>query len=268
MSVAEIESTRTTLAFAICEEYSIETDSKYTSYDAWEAIEDELHVTLDKVRHKLYRALITKKTGRSLQDRVPATDNLEKIDNWLNSFSIDELEAFRNDVKADLILEKKIRDEEDTARKQLIDLYTRVINGDDVTVNNCVEFFVSKRQKRFIKRAINQDIMATRNYINADSFMHIKNRHGIGGKADCTMASPERAGDIVDVLLHCDKASLSVLPNGKNYTAGGSHNKYGRAALQVEFTKKMKDGKITVVIEAMSDTKKGILRISSAYRHH
>ncbi|MCD8307591.1 MAG: hypothetical protein LUD51_05145 [Clostridia bacterium] len=272
LSESEGLATRTVLAFAICKEYAIETDNEYTAYDAWEAIEDELHVTVDKVRHVLYRALISKKTGRSMSAAVPVTLNLAAISNWLNNFSIEALEAFRSDVKADLVQEREIRVKEKTAREELIALYTRVINGDIVEDDEHVDFFVSKRQKRFIKKATNLDVQASLNHVEKQNLEHIMIRHGKGkeGKSrnDTTMLTGDSVGDIVDVLLHCDTAELTYNSDGSVKTYWAYPDRDGKPSLPVTFSKRLNSGMICVVVEAMSDTRKGLLRVVTSFNHH
>ncbi|MCD8295425.1 MAG: hypothetical protein LUE27_09325 [Clostridia bacterium] len=265
------ESARLTLAFAVCGMFAIQTDNDYSSYDAWEAIDDEIHVTLDKVRHVLYRVLIIKKTGRSMICRAPVTDNLTMIAGWLDSLSIEELEAFRNDVKVDLKLEKEIRAEEDTARKKLSALYIKTVNGEALDGMNYVDFFISKRQKRFIKMATGFNIHADMNRVDKHDLEHIMIRHGKGktGKPrnDTTMLDYDSVEDIVDVLLHCDSANLLFHPDGSVITSWAYPDSDGKPSKLVMFSKRMKNGKVSVVVEAMSDTKKGLLRVVTAYKH-
>ncbi len=260
------ESTRMQLSYAICETFAVAIDDDYTSCDAWEAIEDDLRVTPEEIGTVLKDILDSMKTGCSFNMGSLASANLHMIGNWLSSFSVEELELFYADMLTDLMLIANNRDLEQGFKDNLV-LFYRSVLANTNTENCCIVCPVSKRQRRIIKKVCGLDVKATGNCLTVQVVVHISHRHGTNGIADKTFSDSTKIGQIVDVLMHSDSAKLSLSASGDMRLSKKFLDEKGNFAKTVIFEKKMDDGYFCVVLEAMTDTKKGVLRIVTAYRH-
>ncbi|MCD8308186.1 MAG: hypothetical protein LUD51_08195 [Clostridia bacterium] len=260
------EFTRMQLSYAICKAFTVAIEEDYTSYDAWEAIEDDLHVTPEEIETLLKNILDSKKTGFSFSMDSSVSANLVMIGNWLYSFSMETLELFYADIKADLVLIAHNRDLEQSFKDNLVSFYCSVL-ANTTTQDGCIVCPVSKRQRRIIKKVCGLDIKATDNFLATQVTNHIISHHGVKGSHDKSMAVPSNMGQIVDVLMHSDSAELSSYHSGELRFHKRFLSKHGSPSVEILFKKKMPDGYVCVVLEAMTDTKKGVLRIVTAYRH-
>ena len=96
---------------------------------------------------------------------------------------------------------------------------------------------------------------------SGSSVNHIKQRHGVRGKQDDTMAFAEDVARIEYVLKNYDDIGLA--PPVAKGRSEGYHNSDGSPAIKIEYEKKI-DG-VYYVIEAVPDSKSKKLQIVDAY---
>lgn len=146
-----------------------------------------------------------------------------------------------------------------SASKQMIrDFVQRVQNGQVKDGEVCELGEITDRARADIERLTGQKLNATKHVISATELTHIWNRHGEFGLADHSMSTMEDFEDIVDVLQNYDNISLS---NEKSNFRNGQ----GENAPIILYTKKLNNG-TQIVAEAVTDGKKGKLRVISAYK--
>ena len=169
-----------------------------------------------------------------------------------------ELSASATKEKLQKELPKKPIEKITASKKMLRNFIQRVQNGQAEAKEICELGTITDRTKADIERLTGQKLNATEHVISATEIIHILNRHGEEGKADRSMSTVEDFEDIVDVLQNYDSISLSA-------EKSKFKNAQGERAQIIEYSERL-DSHTQIVAEAVSDGKKGKLRVISAYK--
>lgn len=143
-------------------------------------------------------------------------------------------------------------------KPSLSDFITRVKNGTTKPGETFELGEITDRARKDIERLTGQKLNATKHVISATELAHILNRHGESGQADHTMATPKDFEQIAQVLQNYDSIELSNVKS--NFRNGQGEN-----APIILYHKKL-NSDMQIVAEAVTDGKKGKLRIISAYK--
>lgn len=117
---------------------------------------------------------------------------------------------------------------------------------------------ITDRARDDIERLTGQKLNANKHVISATEIAHIWNRHGKNGQADQSMSSIKDFEDIYEVLSSYDSIELS---KEKSHF----RNAQGDKAPVIIYRKSL-GGKSQLVAEAVTDGKKGQLRVITAYK--
>ena len=122
----------------------------------------------------------------------------------------------------------------------------------------------NKKQIEDIKNLLGIDVTGFKNVIDHSAIMHIKNRHGINGKADKSMSNPKDLARIGYILENYDSIEILTKKDGKQKFSGGYRNKSGGSATVVVFTKRINGYYVTS--QAIVDSQNKSLFIETAYK--
>lgn len=122
----------------------------------------------------------------------------------------------------------------------------------------------NKKQIEDIKNLLGIDATGFKNVIDHNAIMHIKNRHGLNGKADKSMSNPKDLARIGYILENYDSIEILTKKDGKQKFSGGYRNKSGGPATVVVFTKRINGYYVTS--QAIVDSQNKSLFIETAYK--
>lgn len=124
---------------------------------------------------------------------------------------------------------------------------------------------VSERERRDIERLTGEKLNAMQHVINASEIRHIITRHGEKGAADKTMSNIDDYGLINSVIKNYDSLDF-VRDNKGNVVKATSYFITPTEKAQLIKYEKVNSDSVSFVVEALTDTKKGVLHIISAYK--
>lgn len=120
----------------------------------------------------------------------------------------------------------------------------------------------NKKQIEDIKNLLGIDVTGFKNVIDHNAIMHIKNRHGINGKADKSMSNPKDLARIGYILENYD--SIQKLTKNGFDVLSSYQNKDGSRSYILLYTKRINGYYITS--QAIVDSKNKRLLIETAYK--
>lgn len=124
---------------------------------------------------------------------------------------------------------------------------------------------ITYRARHDIERLTGQKLNANKHVIDVDAIRHIENRHGKNGKADTSMSDIRDYEEMVDILKNYDHVDFARKANGEISYSQKYKDAQNHPAPHIVYT--MKNGKTMYLLEAVTDTKKGVLHIVSAYKN-
>ena len=116
----------------------------------------------------------------------------------------------------------------------------------------------NKKQIEDIKKLLGIDVTGFKNVIDHSAIMHIKNRHGLNGKADKSMSNPKDLARIGYILENYDLCTDKNDKDNKMFAKG-----YNKSP--VLLYKKRING-YYIISQAIVDSSKKALLITSAYK--
>ena len=122
---------------------------------------------------------------------------------------------------------------------------------------------VNKKQIEDIKNLLGIDVTGFKNVIDHNAIMHIKNRHGINGKADKSMSNPKDLARIGYILENYDSIEILKKNNVSVYSSL-YRNKLNKPVPIIKYQKRINGYFITS--QAIIDSKNKRLSIETAYR--
>ena len=123
----------------------------------------------------------------------------------------------------------------------------------------------NKKQIEDIKNLLGIDVTGFKNVIDYNAIMHIKNRHGLNGKADKSMSNPKdlaRIGYILENYDYCTNRD----ENDNLLTSKGYMNKNNHKASVILYKKRING--YYIVSQAIVDGKNKSLIITTAYKQN
>ena len=121
----------------------------------------------------------------------------------------------------------------------------------------------NKKQIEDIKNLLGIDVTGFKNVIDHSAIMHIKNRHGINGKADKSMSNPKDLARIGYILENYDSIEILKKNNVSVYSSL-YRNKLNKPVPIIKYQKRINGYFITS--QAIIDSKNKRLSIETAYR--
>lgn len=122
---------------------------------------------------------------------------------------------------------------------------------------------VNKKQIEDIKNLLGIDVTGFKNVIDHNAIMHIKNRHGLNGKADKSMSNPKDLARIGYILENYDSIEILKKNNVSVYSSL-YRNKLNKPVPIIKYQKRINGYFITS--QAIIDSKNKRLSIETAYR--
>ena len=176
-------------------------------------------------------------------------------------------EKTADELKTDL--QQKVNDNPlivKSASKQMIrDFVQRVQNGQVKDSEVCELGEITNKARADIERLTGQKLNAKRHVIDADAIRHIEYRHGENGKADKSMTDIRDYEEIVEVLKNYEHVDFARKANGDISYSHKYKDSQNRPAPHIVYA--MENEKTMYLIEAVTDSKKGVLHIVSAYKN-
>ncbi len=125
---------------------------------------------------------------------------------------------------------------------------------------------VGDREREEIEKLTHKKVTATTHVLSVDELRHIEKRHGENGEQDHSMADVSNYQHIAEVLHDPDPNGVKYCrdKDGKIARSSKYKDKNNQPAEKVMFTKTF-NNHIQMVVEAVTDTKAGKLRIISSY---
>lgn len=145
--------------------------------------------------------------------------------------------------------------------QDIINYVNMVLNGEEAP-RKIIVGDIEDRERLAIEKLTGDKLNAVYHTLSENEVRHIEKRHGTNGKADTSMSEIESYGKIIDVIRNFDAVEL-VERDGKIQTASKYVNKYGEKAKLVAFKKSLTNTDM-IVVEAITDTKRGDILIMSA----
>ena len=124
---------------------------------------------------------------------------------------------------------------------------------------------ITDRARNDIEMLTGQKLNAKKHVVDADAIRHIDNRHGENGKADSSMSDIHDYEEIADILKNYESLDFARKANGEITYSHKYKDSKNRPVPHIVYT--MKNGKTMYLIEAVTDSKKGVLHIVSAYKN-
>lgn len=171
-------------------------------------------------------------------------------------------------------LQKKAKEEAETRRKilrdlaaacdtKLVEFAKEAIEGKRKPTEKYTVGKVSDRQRKDIERLTGEKLNAHSNAVIAQRiFQHIDRDHGEHGRSDQSMNDLSNYGFMGYVLDKYDTAEIAMKRGVPDLSSEYTDAK-GKPALQIKFSKKI--DQTYIVVEAITDTKKGVLKVTSMY---
>lgn len=125
---------------------------------------------------------------------------------------------------------------------------------------------VGSREREEIEKLTHRKVTAKMHVLSVDELRHIEKRHGENGEQDHTMADVSNYQHIAEVLHDPDPNGVEYCRDKEGKIARSSKykDKCNQPAEKIKFTKTF-NNHIQMVVEAVTDTKAGKLRIISSY---
>ena len=123
----------------------------------------------------------------------------------------------------------------------------------------------NKKQIEDIKKLLGIDVTGFKNVIDHSAIMHIKNRHGINGKADKSMSNPKDLARIGYILENYDNLDILYKKN-KPYYAYDLLNKNGNPSPIIKYEKRING--YYIISQAIVDSINKKLIIKSAFKNN
>lgn len=121
----------------------------------------------------------------------------------------------------------------------------------------------NKKQIEDIKNLLGIDVTGFKNVIDHNAIMHIKNRHGLNGKADKSMSNPKDLARIGYILENYDSIEILKKNNVSVYSSL-YRNKLNKPVPIIKYQKRINGYFITS--QAIIDSKNKRLSIETVYR--
>lgn len=142
---------------------------------------------------------------------------------------------------------------------RIVNFAKRVENGEATDDETLLVSKINNKEKDKIEELIGRPIYANNHIIKASEIRHTLKRHGKAGKADQTMSNIEEFGLIGFVISNFD--NIKLIPEDNSSFC----NSTGKSAEVIGYEKRLNGNKL-IVVEAISDGRKGNLHIVSAYK--
>lgn len=164
----------------------------------------------------------------------------------------------------DMTLQKLYKEEKQHA-KALSDFIKRVKSGETKAGETFELGEITSRARKDIEQLTGQKSGATKHVIDTDAVRHIELRHGKDGRADSSMSTLSDYENIMKVLHGYQKVDFARRQNGNIEYSHKFKDSNNKPVPHIMYT--LKNERTMYPIEAVSDSKKGVLHIVSAYKN-